>query len=97
MFRNHLKNGSAGNNLMRLKRSLKSYQPMKLLGFYKVFRAFFFPSCSHDISLSKMSSEDVSGKFFNSSDLVTGLVLSHQVLVLPSFPLLPGKEDIDVE
>ena len=66
---------------MPFKRSLKSYQPMKLLGFYKVeLFSVLMPSI-----VRKMSSEGVSGK---SSDLVTGLLLSHCVLVPFSFPLL---------
>lgn len=66
---------------MLFKRSLKSYQPMKLLGFYKVeLFSVLLPSIP-----SKMSSEGLSGK---SLDLVTGLLLSHCVLVLFSFPLL---------
>lgn len=57
---------------MLLKRSLKPYQPVKPLGFYKVL---FF--CSHDVSPNEMSSEDVCEMFLNSSDLVASLVLSH--------------------
>ena len=54
---------------------------MKLLGFYKVeLSSVLLPSIP-----SKMSSEGLSGK---SLDLVTGLLLSHCVLALFSFPLL---------
>lgn len=66
---------------MLFKRSLKSYQPMKLLGFYKVE---LFSALMTSIP-SKMSSEGLSGK---SLDLVTGLLLSRCVPVLFSFPLL---------